>query len=192
MGKLLAAAVLLLGVGVVAAPAFGINLGGCGNCSGNGGFGGQGGSGNAGSGWGQDDYSTALRAMHHKDYDVAIPYLENALRSRPKSAEIMNDLGLSNRMVGNYRTSLTWLQKALVLDPDHKKAHENLGELNLAMQDPVSAQAQLAELVRLCPDSCDERDDLTKAIADYQAAHPAAAAAPPGSTAPAQMPPGSR
>ena len=136
-----------------------------------------------------DDYTIALRAMHHKDYDVAIPYLQNALRKRPDSAEIMSYLGLSNRMVGDYRASLAWLQKAIALDPDHKKAHENMGETELALQDPAAAQAQLAELVRLCPDSCDERDDLTKAIAGYQATHPATAAAP---STPAQTPAGSR
>ena len=175
MGRRLTAAVLLLGASIAAAPAFGMNLGGTGNAGGSGAQGGNGGTGSAGMGWVPDDYTIALRAMHHKDYDVAIPYLQNALKSRPDSAEIMSYLGLSNRMVGDYRASLTWLQKALALDPDHKKAHENMGETELALQDAAAAQAQLAELVRLCPDSCDERDNLTKAIADYQAAHPSTA-----------------
>ena len=173
MGKRLAAALLLLGMGV--APAFGgMNLGGP-TTTGIGGNGGTGGGG--GFGWAPDDFTLALRAMHRSDYDTAIPYLENALRKRPQSAEIMNDLGLSNRMVGKYHASHDWLEKALALDPDHRKAHENLGELGLAMNDSAAAQAQLNELVRLCPDSCDERDMLTRAIADYQAAHPATPAA---------------
>jgi predicted Zn-dependent protease len=103
----------------------------------------------------------------------------------------MNYLGLAHRMLGNYPLALKWIQLALAQDPDHRKSHENLGELYLAMNDPASAQAQLAELVRLCPDSCDERDMLTRAIADSQALRPSAPATPGASAASPQTPPGS-
>jgi hypothetical protein len=46
------------------------------------------------------------------------------------------------------------------------------------------------ELVVLCPDGCDERDTLNKALAAYVApATPAAAAAPADSQAPAAAKP---
>ena len=35
------------------------------------------------------------------------------------------------------------------------------------MHDPASAQKELDTLASLCPDGCDERDALTKAIAAY-------------------------
>ncbi len=152
-----------------------------------GGYGGGSSMGNMGSQAQLDDYALALRDIHSGNYADAIPHLERALASRRHSAEIMSKLGFANQMAGNNQVAYAWLQKALTEDPDHKGAHENLGELDLVVHDRVSAQGQLAELVRLCPDSCDERDKLTKAIADYQSAHPAAApsapATPPAATA---------
>src|SRR6185437_1937355 len=64
-----------------------------------------------------------------------------------------------------------------------KGAHEYLGELYLQMYDPASAQKELATLASLCPDGCDERDTLAKAIAAYQP--PATGAAPAAAPAPA-------
>jgi predicted Zn-dependent protease len=72
-------------------------------------------------------------------------------------------------MAGDLPDALANLQKALVIDPDHRGAHQHLGELYLAMHEPTSADAQMAELNRLCPDGCDEKDALTKAISDYRA-----------------------
>ena len=116
-----------------------------------------------------DEYSTALRLIHDEKYADAIPHLVSALQDKPHNADILNYLGYTERMVGNYQISLDAYQRALHEDPDHKGAHEYLGELYLDMRDLPSANAQLAELVRLCPDSCIERDTLTKAIAAYQA-----------------------
>jgi tetratricopeptide (TPR) repeat protein len=130
-----------------------------------------------------DDYAQGMRAMHAQKFADAIPHLERASMTRPHNAEILCQLGIANVMVGNYQLAYGWLQKALAEDPDHKAAHETLGVVYLVGNDPAHAQDQLAELVRLCPDSCGERDRLAKVIADYVAAHPAAAptapAAPP-------------
>ncbi|HEY2446771.1 MAG TPA: tetratricopeptide repeat protein [Rhizomicrobium sp.] len=123
-----------------------------------------------------DDYSVALRLIRHEKYADAIPYLDKAVAERPHNADILNYLGYTHRMVGDYPGSLAWYQKALTEDPDHKGAHEYLGELYLNMHDVASARAQLAELVRLCPDSCDERDTLTKSIDTWVAANPSPAA----------------
>jgi tetratricopeptide (TPR) repeat protein len=135
------------------------------------------------------DYAQALRLIHHEKYADAIPHLERALATRPHSADILNYLGFTHRMVGDYPTSLAFYQKALQEDPDHKGAHEYLGELYLNMHDLVSAQGQLAELARICPSDCDERDMLTKSIASYQAAN-APAATPPPAAPPATSPTG--
>lgn len=124
-----------------------------------------------------DDYSMALRLIRHEKYDDAIPYLQRALVDRPHSADILNYLGFTNRMIGRYSTSMGFYQQALKEDPDHKGAHEYLGELYLNLHDLTSAQGQLAELTRLCPSGCDELDTLTKSIASYQAANTAAPAA---------------
>src|SRR6478672_1086813 len=128
-------------------------------------------------GAGFDDYATAVRMIHHEKYADAIPYLNRALRERPGSADVLNYLGYTHRMLGDYPGSLDFYQQALTRDPDHKGAREYLGELYLKMNQLANARAQLTELTRLCPSGCEEKDVLTKAIADYQLA--AAAPATP-------------
>ncbi len=140
---------------------------------------GTGGAGSSGAGMMQgtssmdeDPYYTAVRLIHHEKFADAIPYLDNALAARPKSATVLSYEGYAHTMVGDYGLAQDYLQRALASDPDHKAAHQYLGELYLAKHDASSANGQLAELTRLCPDGCDERDALQKAIA--AAAPPAA------------------
>jgi len=145
-----------------------------------GGYGGGGGGyggGNAGgfSNVGRDETETALRLIEKEDYAGAIPHLKRALMVMQGNADILNYLGFTERMVGNYPDSLDYYQRALARNPDHKGAHEYLGELYLAMHQPDQARGQLAELDRLCPDGCDEKTMLTAAIAKYVAANPAGA-----------------
>jgi tetratricopeptide (TPR) repeat protein len=131
----------------------------------------------------RDDYQIAVREIREQKYDDAIPHLERAAEKQPHNADIMNLLATTYRITGNYPLAMAWYKKALAENPDHKRAHENLGELYLGLNDLPSAQAQLAELARLCPDGCDDRDALGKAVAAYQA-QPAATPA----SAPAAQP----
>ena len=134
----------------------------------------------------RDDYEAALRLMEKKDFAHAIPHLVRVLQVQQGDPDVLNFLGYASRMVGNYSDSLGYYQRALARNPDHKGAHEYLGELYLAMHQPDDARSQLAELTRLCPDGCVERDILTQAIAKYDAAaNPPAAAS---SVAPAVPP----
>jgi tetratricopeptide (TPR) repeat protein len=130
------------------------------------------------------DEETAVRLIRDEKFADAIPYLERALEQHPRDANIMMLLGLSNGSVGNLPQSLDWYQNALARDPDHKLAHENLGILYLKMNDLASAKSQLAELVRLCPDGCDERDGLEQALAWYMPSPPATPAPAPAAGAP--------
>jgi tetratricopeptide (TPR) repeat protein len=178
---------------IVVTTAAGVALGFATACFAMGGMGGGGGGmggyggGNARSA-GFDEYTTAVRLIHHEKYAEAVPYLNRALQEKPNNADVLNYLGYTHRMLGDYPGSLDFYQRALARDPEHKGAHEYLGELYLKMNQLASARAQLDELSRLCPDSCEEKDVLTKAITEYQlaAAAPAAPAATPTSaTAPA-------
>jgi predicted Zn-dependent protease len=138
----------------------------------------------------QDDYSTAVRLIHHEKYSDALPYLDRALAEKPNNADVLNYLGYTHRMLGNYPMSLDFYQRALARDPDHKGVHEYLGELYLKMHQLDQAKGELAQLIRLCPDDCDEKDALTKAIGDYELAAnaPAQSAAAPVGAAPASAP----
>ena len=140
-----------------------------------------------------DDYQTALRLIKHQEYAKAIPHLETALSQHPKDADVLNYLGYTHRMVGmgeadtardsDYRTSLAYYEQALAINPNHRGVHEYLGELYLQMGNLNAAHQEMNQLVILCPDGCDERDTLNKALVAY-----VPPAAPVAATAPATAP----
>src|ERR1700744_3867444 len=160
---------------VLALPALAMGGGG-----GGGGYGGM----NAMPAMTFDDYSTAKRLIKHEEYAKAIPHLEAALAKRPHDADVLNYLGYTHRMVGvgetdasrdnDFNMSLAYYQQALAIDPNHRGVHEYLGELYLQMGRLNAAHGELNELVTLCPDGCDERDTLSKALAAYAPPAPAA------------------
>ncbi len=144
-----------------------------------------------------DDYAVAKRLIKHEEYAKAIPHLMTALQKHPRDADILNYLGYTHRMVGvsetaaardnDFNLSLSFYQAALSIDPAHKGVHEYLGELFLAMNNLNAAHHEMNELVILCPDGCDERDALDKALTAYvPPGAPAVTAAP--SAAPAATP----
>ncbi|HEV2653254.1 MAG TPA: tetratricopeptide repeat protein [Rhizomicrobium sp.] len=138
-----------------------------------------------------DEYSAAVRLIRHEKYAEAIPHLDAALADRPHSADVLNYLGYTHRMIGDYTASLDYYKRALAINPDHKGVHEYLGELYLQMHDMPSAQHELETLASLCPSGCDERDTLTKAISAYAPATNATAApaaTPTAAAAPAATP----
>ena len=98
-----------------------------------------------------DDYTTAMQLIERQQFANAIPYLDRALAEKPHDADVLNELGYTHRMVGDYPGSLDFYRRALAIDPDHRGAHEYLGELYLNMRDLASAQGQLTELARVCP-----------------------------------------
>jgi tetratricopeptide (TPR) repeat protein len=161
-------------------PSFAQDQSGHDNGLGGSGMGGLGAPMSQGSTFSEDPYRTAVRLIHHEKYAEAIPYIDQAAVDKPTSANVLSYAGYAHGKVGQYGMSLDYLQKALAYDPDHKAAHQYLGEDYLAMHNVTAANAQLAELARICPGSCDEKDALTKAIADYQSK---TASAEPASTA---------
>lgn len=108
---------------------------------------------------------TSVRAkIAAGDYQGARDELRG-LAEDTQQADVYNLLGFTLRKTGDYRTSLTYYTKALELEPDHKAAREYLGELYVETGDMTKANDQLARLTTLCPNGCEERDDLAKAIA---------------------------
>ena len=181
MRKFWYAAAVLASVTALTGPSFSMGGGG----GGGGGGGSYGGGGFSSGTSSTDDYTVALRLIKHQQYADAIPHLNLALADKPKSADILNYLGYTHRMTGDFPGSLEYYKRALAIDPNHKGAHEYLGELYLQMNDLTSAQGELTTLASLCPSGCDERDVLTKAIAAYM---PPAGAAPVAAAAPASAP----
>jgi tetratricopeptide (TPR) repeat protein len=108
---------------------------------------------------------TAVRAkVKAKDFAGALADLNAMVEKGAQHADIYNLLGFSLRKTGDYPRALTFYKKALDYDADHKGAHEYLGELYAETGQLPKAREHLAILERLCPQGCEEREDLMKAI----------------------------
>jgi tetratricopeptide (TPR) repeat protein len=108
---------------------------------------------------------TSVRAkIKAADYQGAITELK-VLADTNQHADVYTLMGFSLRKIGDYPTSLTFYKKALDFDADHKSAREYLGELYVDMGDLPKAREQLAVLTKLCPQGCEEREDLEKLLA---------------------------
>jgi tetratricopeptide (TPR) repeat protein len=119
------------------------------------------------------EYRKAMKLINKQQYADAIPLLEQANQKSPNDPDILNELGFAYRETGDLDKALAYYDQALQIDPDHAAAREYLGELYLKQNLPKMADIELTELKRICARGCEARKELEKAIADYQAAHPA-------------------
>jgi Flp pilus assembly protein TadD len=109
---------------------------------------------------------TKVRAsIKAKDFKAALAELNGMIDRNVQHADVYNLLGFSLRKTGDYAKALTFYKKALDFDANHKGAHEYLGELYVETGQLANAREHLAVLEGLCPQGCEEREDLTKAIA---------------------------
>lgn len=112
---------------------------------------------------GGPDLTRARALIKEKKFAEAREELFRLANSH-QHADLYNLLGFSLRKTGDYKQALTYYQKALDFDPNHKSAREYLGELFLETNQPDKAREQHAILVRLCPKGCEEREDLEQAM----------------------------
>ena len=113
---------------------------------------------------GAPDLTSVRAKIAAKDYNGALEELRG-LAEDNQQADVYNLLGFTLRKTGDFKTSLTYYTKALELEPDHKAAREYLGELYVETGNLAKANEQLAVLGKLCPNGCEELDDLKAAIA---------------------------
>jgi hypothetical protein len=73
--------------------------------------------------------------------------------------------------MGDYGNSKIFYEEALAIQPNHKLALEYQGELFLSLHDINSAQSNLIKLEALCPEGCDELQDLGAAVFKYITEH---------------------
>lgn len=124
-------------------------------------------------------YLDGERAVKAKEYAKAIPLLEKAVNENPRDADSYNLLGYSNRKLGHTQNALTYYQRALQYDANHRGANEYLGQLYVEMNDLPKAEERLAKLNQVCG-NCEEYRDL-KASVDKAKTAPAGAAPRTGS-----------
>jgi Flp pilus assembly protein TadD len=109
---------------------------------------------------------TAVRAkVKAKEWKAAISDLNGMIEKGVQHADVYNLLGFSLRKSGDLNTAYTYYRKALEFDPNHKGALEYLGELYVERGDLAKAREHVVLLRGLCPQGCEELEDLEKAIA---------------------------
>jgi len=114
------------------------------------------------------EFAAGKKALVAEDWDGAIAVLKSAALRDPRNADIQNYIGYAYRRLGQMGPAIGHYQQALVLNPRHRSAHEHLGEVNLVLGDPVTAEQHLAHLEDICLIGCEEYDDLKRAIAGYK------------------------
>ena len=79
-----------------------------------------------------------------------------------------NWLGYTIRKSGDPTKSIPIYLKALSINPEHRGAHEYVGEASLQLNDAAKAREHLARLDKLCFFSCEEYRDLKQAVEAYE------------------------
>jgi len=110
------------------------------------------------------DLASVRAKIKAMDFPAALAEL-NSLADTVQHPDLYSLMGFSLRKTGDYATALTFYKKALDFDPNHKGAREYLGELYAETGDLAKAREQLAVLAQLCPQGCEEREDLEQALA---------------------------
>jgi Flp pilus assembly protein TadD len=109
---------------------------------------------------------TAVRAkIKAKEFKAAITDLNAIIDKGVQHADVYNLLGFSLRKSGELKMAYTFYKKALDFDPEHKGALEYLGELYVQTGELAKAREHVALLQNLCPQGCEELEDLQKALA---------------------------
>ena len=111
-----------------------------------------------------DLYKKATKQLKEEDYKSALKTLKKYTKSKKKDADGWTLLAFTNRKLKNYSEAESLYTKALNLDPNNKVAIEYQGELFVELGRIEEANANLAKLKTLCPNSCEELEMLKEYI----------------------------
>ena len=115
-----------------------------------------------------DLYKKATKQLKEEDYKNALKTLKKYTKSKKRDSDGWTLLAFTNRKLKNYDEAESLYNKALRLDPKNKVAIEYQGELFVELNRLDEANANLAKLRELCPNSCEELEMLEKYISGSQ------------------------
>ncbi len=115
------------------------------------------------------NFVAAKKAIEAKNWNDALYRLRYV---RAEDAEVYNLTGYASRKLGKMDDAFKNYKIALQMDPNHRGAHEYVGEAYLITDNLPMAEQHLAALARICGSrGCEEYDDLAREIAEYKKKH---------------------
>ena len=96
-------------------------------------------------------------------YAEALTALE-AVKNQ-NDAMVLTMIGYSKRKLGNYDEGVALYQRALAIEPNNVNTHEYLGEAYAEKGKLDLAKAELVKVAAVCGTTCEQYQDLAKAIA---------------------------
>jgi Tfp pilus assembly protein PilF len=109
-------------------------------------------------------YKIAEAAVKSKDYSRAAMLFSRVVKDDSSNANAWNYLAFSHRKLGKVDEAEMEYKKALILNPDHKGAHEYLGELYVETGRTALARQLLDRLKVICGTDCEEYEALQQVI----------------------------
>jgi Flp pilus assembly protein TadD len=114
------------------------------------------------------NFVAAKKAIEAKEWDKALYRLKYV---KTEDAEVYNLTGYASRKLGKMDDAFRNYRIALQMNPNHRGAHEYVGEAYLMTNNPAMAEQHLAALERICGTGCEEYKDLAREIAEYKKKH---------------------
>ena len=114
------------------------------------------------------DFSDGKKFIEQENWPEAIVSFSKVIQESTKNADALNYLGYAHRQQGDFERAFDIYQRALAINPEHKGAHEYVGEAYLQTNNLPKAQEHLKKLDNLCFFGCAEYTMLKRAIADYK------------------------
>ncbi|HEX3170022.1 MAG TPA: hypothetical protein VHQ88_05555 [Burkholderiales bacterium] len=111
------------------------------------------------------NFIAAKKAIAAKQWDKALYSLKYV---KAEDAEVYNLTGYASRKVGKMDDAFRNYKIALQMNPNHRGAHEYVGEAYLITNNPAMAEEHLAALEKICGKNCEEYKDLAREIAEYK------------------------
>jgi tetratricopeptide (TPR) repeat protein len=106
------------------------------------------------------DYAFALAKA--KRFDEALAMLD--MLNDSQTAKALNYRGYATRKLGRTDEGISYYLKSVARDPQYAQVREYLGEAYVVKGKPDLAKEQLQAIEKICGRSCEEYEDLDKAI----------------------------
>lgn len=114
---------------------------------------------------GDAHYLAAVGKINSGDYHSALVLLKESAQVFGPHPDILTYQGFVNRKLGNYAEALLFYTTALAIEPEHRGAHEYLGEYYVETGQMTLAMNQLKKLEDICDFGCEQAEELRRWIA---------------------------